>query len=105
MTEFFVVLTTCPDESTAARIARELVESRLAACVTRQPVHSTYTWQGRINDEPEVLLIIKTLASRFAELEKRLQSLHPYDVPEIIALPVAAGSAAYLAWLSAEAIP
>ncbi|EQD72678.1 Divalent ion tolerance protein, CutA1 [mine drainage metagenome] len=104
MTEFFVVLTTCPDESTAAHIARDLVQSRLAACVTRQPVHSTYTWQGRINDEPEVLLIIKTLASRFAELEKRLQSLHPYDVPEIIALPVAPDRR-LLAWLSAEAIP
>ncbi|MHB1540939.1 MAG: divalent-cation tolerance protein CutA [Steroidobacteraceae bacterium] len=105
MTEFFVVLTTCPDESTAAHIARELVESRLAACVTRQPVRSSYAWQGRMKDEPEVLLIIKTLASRYAQLEQRLASLHPYDVPEIIALPVAAGSPAYLAWLSAEAAP
>jgi periplasmic divalent cation tolerance protein len=105
VTEFFVVLTTCPDESTAARIARELIESRLAACVTRQPVRSTYAWQGRIHDAPEMLLIIKTPAARYAQLEQRLQSLHPYDVPEIIALPVAAGSAAYLAWLSSEATP
>ncbi len=105
MSEYIVVLTTCPDEASAARIAGELLESRLAACVSRQPVRSTYRWQGRIEDEPEVLLVIKTLGSRFADLEMRLKSLHPYDVPEIIALPVAAGSAAYLSWLSAEAAP
>ena len=105
MSEYIVVLTTCPDEASAARIAGELLESRLAACVSRQPVRSTYRWQGRIEDEPEVLLVIKTLSSRFADLEMRLKSLHPYDVPEIIALPVAAGSAAYLSWLSAEAAP
>ncbi len=105
MSEYIVVLTTCPDEASAARIAGELLESRLAACVSRQPVRSTYRWQGRIEDEPEVLLLIKTLGTRFADLEMRLKSLHPYDVPEIIALPVAAGSAAYLSWLSAEAAP
>ncbi len=105
MAEYIVVLTTCPDEASAARIAAELTESRLAACVTRQPVRSTYRWQGRIEDEPEVLLLIKTLGSRFADLEIRLKSLHPYDVPEIIALPFAAGSAAYLSWLSAEVAP
>lgn len=105
MSEYIVVLTTCPDEASAARIAGELLESRLAACVSRQPVRSTYRWQGRIEDEPEVLLVIKTLGSRFADLEMRLRSLHPYDVPEIIALPIAAGSAAYLSWLSAEAAP
>lgn len=102
MTEHIVVLTTCPDEATAARIATELIDSRLAACVTRQPVHSTYRWQGRIENEPEVLLVIKTLNSRFPDLEIRLKSLHPYEVPEIIALPIAAGSNAYLSWLSAE---
>jgi periplasmic divalent cation tolerance protein len=95
-----VVLTTCPDDAVAARIARELVESGLAACVNRiGAVHSTYRWQGATHDEPEVLLVIKTLSARYPELEMRLKSLHPYDVPEIIALPVAAGSAQYLAWL------
>jgi len=95
-----VVLTTCPDDAAAARIARELVESGLAACVSRVgPVHSTYRWQGALHDEPEALLVIKTVSSRFSELEMRLKSLHPYDVPEIIALPVTAGSAEYLSWL------
>jgi periplasmic divalent cation tolerance protein len=95
-----VVLTTCPDDAVAARIARELVESGLAACVNRiGAVHSTYRWQEATHDEPEVLLVIKTLSVRYSELEMRLKSLHPYDVPEIIALPVTGGSAEYLAWL------
>lgn len=95
-----VVLTTCPDEPAAARIARDLVESGLAACVSRVgPVHSTYRWQGAIQDEPEVLLVIKSISARYPELEMRLKSLHPYEVPEIIALRVTAGSAEYLSWL------
>jgi len=98
--EPIVILTTCPDEAAASRIARNLVESGLAACVSRVgPVHSTYRWQGAIQDEPEVLLVIKTVSTRYSELEMRLKSLHPYDVPEIIALPVASGSADYLSWL------
>jgi periplasmic divalent cation tolerance protein len=97
-----VVLTTCPDQGVAARIARDLVESGLAACVSRVgPVHSTYRWQGAIQDEPEVLLVIKTVGARYSELEMRLKSLHPYEVPEIIGLPVTRGSADYLAWLGA----
>jgi periplasmic divalent cation tolerance protein len=95
-----LVLTTCPDEASASRIARDLVESGLAACVSRVgPVHSTYRWRGAIQDEPEVLLVIKTIIPRYSELEMRLKSLHPYEVPEIIGLPVAAGSAQYLDWL------
>ena len=98
--EPIVVLTTCPDEAVAARIGRDLVESGLAACVSRVgPVHSIYRWQGAIQDEPEVLLVIKTVTTRYSELEMRLKSLHPYEVPEIIALPVTRGSAEYLAWL------
>jgi len=98
--EPIVVLTTCPDEAAAASIARDLVESGLAACVSRVgPVHSTFRWQGAIQDEPEVLLVIKTVIPRYSELEMRLKSLHPYEVPEIIALPVVAGSADYLGWL------
>jgi len=99
-----LVLTACPDEATAARIALDLVESGLAACVSRIPgVHSTYRWEGRVQDEPEVLLIIKTLANRFETLEMRLKSLHPYEVPEIIALPVVNGSPEYLSWLRTAA--
>jgi periplasmic divalent cation tolerance protein len=100
--EPLVVLTACPDDAAAARIARELVESGLAACVSRVgPVHSTYRWQGALHDEPEALLVIKTLSTRYPELEMRLKSLHPYEVPEIIALPVTRASADYLAWLGA----
>jgi periplasmic divalent cation tolerance protein len=99
-----VVLCTCPDESVALRIAESLVTERLAACVNRLPgIRSTYRWQDRIQDEPEVLLIIKTLADRYPALELRLKALHPYEVPEIIAVPVVAGSAAYLAWIASEA--
>lgn len=98
--EPIAVLTACPDEASASRIARDLVESGVAACVSRVgPVHSTYRWQGAIHDEPEVLLVIKTMTTRYAELEMRLKSLHPYEVPEIIALKVTAGSADYLSWL------
>ena len=99
-TEPIVVLTTCPDDAVAARIARDVVESGLAACVSRVgPIHSTYCWQGAVQDEPEVLLVIKTVSARYSELEMRLKSIHPYEVPEIIALPVTRGSAAYLGWL------
>ena len=105
-TEPIVVLTTCPDEAAAASIGRSLVESGLAACVSRVgPVHSIYRWQGAIQDEPEVLLVIKTVTTRYSELEMRLKSLHPYEVPEIIALPVTRGSAEYLAWLGAAVAP
>ena len=98
--EPIVVLTTCPDEAAASRIARDLVESGLAACVSRVgSVHSTYRWQGAVQDEPEVLLVIKTVIPRYSELEMRLKSLHPYEVPEIIALSVTSGSAEYLGWL------
>jgi periplasmic divalent cation tolerance protein len=103
--EPIVVLTTCPDQATASRIARDLVESGLAACVNRVgPVHSTYRWQGAIQDEPEVLLVIKTVIPRYSELEMRLKSLHPYEVPEIIALRVPFGSADYLGWLQAAVL-
>jgi periplasmic divalent cation tolerance protein len=102
--EPLVVLNTCPDEATATRIARDLVESGLAACVNRVAgVRSTYRWQERIEDEPEVLLIIKTVRSRYPDLEMRLRSLHPYDVPEIIALPILTGSEPYLSWLRTAA--
>lgn len=102
MTEGLVVLCTCPDDAAAERIARDLVSGGLAACVHRGPLRSTFRWQGSLRDEPEVLLLIKTTSRRYAELETRVKALHPYEVPEIIALPLAAGSASYLAWLSSE---
>ena len=101
--EALVVLCACPDESVADRIARDLVGARLAACVNRIPgMRSVFHWKGALQDEPEVLLAIKTVASRYEELEMRLKALHPYEVPEIIALPVLAGAAPYLAWLAEQ---
>ncbi len=98
-----VVLNTCPDDDSAARLARALVEERLAACVNRLPLTaSTYRWQGQVVEEAEVLLVIKTVADRYQALVARLQQLHPYQVPEIIAVPVADGLPAYLEWLVAE---
>jgi periplasmic divalent cation tolerance protein len=90
-------LSTCPDAETAARIARALVAERLAACVNRVPgVTSTYRWQGEVHDAAEVLLLIKTTRERFDALRDRLVELHPYEVPELIALDIADGLPVYL---------
>ncbi|MGH8259375.1 MAG: divalent-cation tolerance protein CutA [Steroidobacteraceae bacterium] len=103
MTEALAVLCACPDEPTADRIARVLVTEGLAACVNRlSGVRSIYRWKGAIQDEPEALLLIKTTITRYQALELRLKALHPYEVPEIIALPVRAGAESYLAWLAEE---
>ncbi|HEU4734200.1 MAG TPA: divalent-cation tolerance protein CutA [Kofleriaceae bacterium] len=98
-----VVVSTFPDAEKAAQIARVLVEERLAACVNLVPaVRSIYRWQGAIQDDAESLAIIKTTADRHATLAARLVELHPYEVPEIIVLPVTAGHAPYLAWLAGQ---
>src|SRR6185437_12708970 len=98
-----LALSTCPDSETAIRIAHALVEERLAACVNRlSGIQSTYRWRGEIQDESEVLLLIKTTRGRFDALRARLVELHPYEVPELIALDIVDGSPAYLEWLSAE---
>jgi len=98
-----LALSTCPDSETAVRIAHALVEERLAACVNRlSGIQSTYRWRGEIQDESEVLLLIKTTRGRFDALRARLVELHPYEVPELIALDIVDGSPAYLEWLSAE---
>jgi periplasmic divalent cation tolerance protein len=99
-----LALCTTPDEETAARLARALVEERLAACVSRiAGVRSTYRWDGDIHDGAEVLLLIKTTRERFDALKSRLPGLHPYDTPELIAFEAADGLAAYLGWVAAEA--
>jgi periplasmic divalent cation tolerance protein len=96
-----VVLSTFPDAEKAAQVARVLVDEQLAACVNLVPsVRSIYRWQGAVQDEAEVLALIKTTAERHAALAARLAALHPYDVPEILALPVAAVHPPYLAWLA-----
>ncbi|MBK7251014.1 MAG: divalent-cation tolerance protein CutA [Gammaproteobacteria bacterium] len=104
--ENILVLCSCPDEAVARRIAHTLVDERLAACVNRlSALRSTYRWQGRIEDEPEVLLLIKAGSARFEALERRIRTLHPHEIPEIIALPIVAGSQAYLDWLAHETTP
>jgi periplasmic divalent cation tolerance protein len=95
-----VVLCTCPDEATAAGIATALLAAELAACVNCvSGIRSMYRWDGQIRDDTEVLLVIKTRAARYAALETTLRAHHPYDLPEIIALPVVAGARDYLNWI------
>ncbi len=99
-TRALVVLTTLPTSQSAAEIARVLVEEQLAACVNMVPaVRSIYRWQGAISDETETLAIIKTTTDRYDALAARLIVLHPYEVPEVIALTIHDGHAPYLAWL------
>jgi periplasmic divalent cation tolerance protein len=91
---------TCPDADSARRIAETLVAERLAACVNRLPgIASTYRWQGEVTTDSEHLLLIKTTAARFEALRTRLLTLHPYDLPELIAVPVEHAHAPYLAWV------
>ena len=98
-----LILCTCPDAGSAAAIARALVEERLAACVNRVPgLTSVYRWQGEIHEDSEVLLLVKTRRELFEPLRARLVALHPYDVPEVIALDITAGHAPYLEWLRTE---
>ena len=96
-----VVYCTCPDNPTAARIAQALVAERLAACVNLLPgLRSFYRWEGAVHDDPETLLIIKTCLSRIDALTQRIQALHPYDVPEVLAVPANGGLPEYLGWVS-----
>ena len=96
-----VVFCTCPDPQSAETIATLLVEERLAACVNLVPaLTSIYRWQDQLRREPECLLLIKTSAARFETLRARLRALHPYDTPEIVALPISHGDSEYLQWLT-----
>jgi periplasmic divalent cation tolerance protein len=99
-----VVLTTAGSDEEAARLADALVGERLAACVNVvAPITSVYRWQGKIERGREVLLVVKTRAALVKRLTARIQALHSYDVPEVVVLPIAGGSAAYLKWLAGEA--
>ena len=96
-----VVYCTCPDPAPAERIAETVVNERLAACVSIVPgLTSIYRWQGAIQRDMKLLLIMKTCSTAYAGLETRLLELHPYEVPEIIALPIQAGSTTYLDWIA-----
>jgi len=101
--QVFVVLSTFPNPDKAAEVARALVDERLAACVNLVPaVRSIYRWEGAVSDETETLAVIKTTRDRYDALAARLRALHPYEVPEMLALEVAAGHAPYLAWVGEQ---
>ena len=100
--KFGMVLTTVAEPDIARRLADGLLEKRLAACVQTLPIHSAYRWKGAIQREPEILLLIKTKAALYPEVEAYLRANHPYETPEIVWLPIAAGFAGYLAWIDAE---
>ena len=103
MTDFQIVLSTCADREQAERIAHRLVEQHLAACVNILPgVQSIYRWQGAVESAAEVLLLIKTSSARSQDVQSTIASLHSYEVPEFLILPVLGGSDAYLAWLGAS---
>jgi periplasmic divalent cation tolerance protein len=98
--DILLALSTFPDAATARRIARDLVELRLAACGNVLPqIHSVYRWQGKVESTEEALAIFKLSANRYPEFEARLRSLHPYDVPEIVACPVDKALPEYLRWV------
>jgi periplasmic divalent cation tolerance protein len=100
------VLSTCQSADEAARIARALVEKKLAACVNVMPaVRSVYRWKGAVEDQEETLLVIKSSRGLFDQLRAELEKLHSYEVPEIIAVPIVEGSEGYLEWLERALAP
>jgi len=97
---YLLVLSTCPGSITAKKIANALVADQLAACVQVIPgVQSFFRWVGKVDHKDEHLLLIKTTADRYAELESRITSLHPYELPEIVAVPISTGLSGYLSWI------
>jgi periplasmic divalent cation tolerance protein len=106
LNRYILVLTTVPDLEVGQIIAEKVIEDRLAACVTLSAAtQSVYWWQGKISREPEYLLIIKTKLNNFSRLEEKIGQIHPYEVPEIIALPILTGSKKYLEWIDRETRP
>ena len=98
-----LVITNLPDTATAAKLAQQIIEARLAACVNQlAPCTSTYRWQGKIESATEIPLLIKTTQTAYPQLEELIRRAHPYELPEIIAVPITAGLPAYLDWLNTE---
>ena len=105
MTDAIVIYCNVPDEVLAEKMARVLVERGLAACVNLLPeMRSIYRWQGKIEEARERTLVIKTLSKNYATIESSILELHPYDVPEVIAIPIVQGLPAYLTWLTNESV-
>jgi periplasmic divalent cation tolerance protein len=103
--KYIVVITTCPDDELASRLAAELVERKLAACVQASAITSTYRWQGVIETAREVRLMIKGKSADSDAIQACIVELHSYQNPEVIALPIVAGSQLYLDWIEAETRP
>ena len=98
--QYIIALNTCPNTETAQKIAHSLLEHGLAACINIIPtVQSVYRWQGKIEQENEALLMIKTRKDKFTQLESLIRRLHPYELPEIVAVPIEAGTKEYLNWI------
>ena len=103
MTDTLIVLTNLPDRERAGTLARALTDARLAACINiLAPCTSVYRWQGAVETTTEVPLLIKTTAARYPALEAAIRSLHPYELPEIVAVPVVQGLPGYLDWVGHE---
>ena len=101
-----VVIVTASNEDEAAKIGKFLVDERLAACANIIPkIRSIYRWEGRVQDDPEALMLIKSTDDKFEEIEARVKELHSYSVPEIIAIPIGAGSSDYLSWIETSTEP
>lgn len=105
-TQTLLIITHLPDETSARTLASHLIQQGLAACVNIQaPCRSIYCWQGAIEDVQEIPLLIKTTADRYAIIETSIREQHPYELPDIVAVPVSQGLPAYLAWIVAETSP
>ncbi len=104
--DVLIVMTNAPDRVTAEKIARSLVEARAAACVNvMSPCSSVYRWQGAVETAAEVPVFVKTTAGRYADVEALIRAQHPYELPEIVAVPAGHGLPGYLDWVRAETIP
>ena len=101
-TDYVVILVTATSRQEADAIAQALIADNLAACVSFTQIHSVYKWQGKVNSDDEWQLVIKTHIDKFSQLETKVKEIHSYEVPEIIALPIVAGSLPYLNWISEQ---
>ncbi len=98
---FLIVMNTCPNKNVAIEIAEKLINTNLTACVNIMPAGmSIYRWEGKVETAEEVLLLIKTHENKYSQVETTIQKLHPYELPEIVAVPIVKGSSDYLDWLS-----
>ena len=104
--QYLIILNTCPDKESANRVANTLVENRIAACVNIIPgLTSVYHWQGKIERSEEYLLVIKSTQTAYEQVESTIRLTHPYELPEVIAVPLTTGFAPYLAWISKNIEP